>query len=162
MTEKIWTEERVELLKRLWEDGLTGSQVAARLGHGISRCAVAGKVHRFKLEKRNNQASTRQPKQKQSTAIRLLKTATPKLASVPKRVVSEPAADMRIAFLEVSNKTCRWPIGDPGHKDFKFCGASPHAGSSYCEYHRQLGTQKTRSSTGGDFRFAPRMNARLT
>jgi len=35
-----WTEERVELLKKLWADGLSASQIAAELG-GITRNAVA-------------------------------------------------------------------------------------------------------------------------
>jgi GcrA cell cycle regulator len=40
-----WTDERVELLKKLWADGLSASQIAARLG-GVTRNAVIGKVHR--------------------------------------------------------------------------------------------------------------------
>ena len=39
-----WTDERVELLKKLWADGLSASQIAAELG-GITRNAVIGKVH---------------------------------------------------------------------------------------------------------------------
>ena len=41
-----WTDERVELLKKLWADGLSASQIAAELG-GITRNAVIGKVHRL-------------------------------------------------------------------------------------------------------------------
>jgi GcrA cell cycle regulator len=41
-----WTDERVELLKKLWSDGLSASQIAAELG-GITRNAVIGKVHRL-------------------------------------------------------------------------------------------------------------------
>jgi GcrA cell cycle regulator len=44
-----WTEERVELLKKLWMEGLSASQIAAVLGDGITRNAVIGKVHRLKL-----------------------------------------------------------------------------------------------------------------
>src|SRR5215472_5734064 len=43
-----WTDERVELLKKLWSDGLSASQIAAELG-GITRNAVIGKVHRLGL-----------------------------------------------------------------------------------------------------------------
>ena len=43
-----WTDERVELLKKLWADGLSASQIAAELG-GITRNAVIGKVHRLGL-----------------------------------------------------------------------------------------------------------------
>ena len=46
-----WTDERVELLKKLWSDGLSASQIAAELG-GITRNAVIGKVHRLGLSGR--------------------------------------------------------------------------------------------------------------
>ena len=50
MTEAVpsWTDERVELLRRLWDDGLSASQIALQLG-GVSRNAVIGKVHRLGL-----------------------------------------------------------------------------------------------------------------
>ena len=34
-----WTDERVELLKKLWAEGLSASQIAGRLG-GVTRNAV--------------------------------------------------------------------------------------------------------------------------
>src|SRR6266705_4759088 len=43
---QTWTDERVELLKKLWADGLSASQIAGELG-GITRNAVIGKVHRL-------------------------------------------------------------------------------------------------------------------
>ena len=45
---QTWTDERVELLKKLWADGLSASQIAGELG-GITRNAVIGKVHRLGL-----------------------------------------------------------------------------------------------------------------
>jgi GcrA cell cycle regulator len=53
-----WTEERVELLKKLWMEGLSASQIAAVLGDGVTRNAVIGKVHRLKLSGRAKQASS--------------------------------------------------------------------------------------------------------
>ena len=47
----MWTDERVELLKKLWADGLSASRIAAELG-GITRNAVIGKVHRLGLSGR--------------------------------------------------------------------------------------------------------------
>ncbi|WP_366558457.1 GcrA family cell cycle regulator [Phenylobacterium sp.] len=46
MSQLGWSEDRVERLKVLWADGLSGSQVAKQLG-GITRNAVIGKVHRL-------------------------------------------------------------------------------------------------------------------
>ena len=52
-----WTDERVELLKKLWMEGLSASQIAAVLGEGVTRNAVIGKVHRLKLSGRAKPAS---------------------------------------------------------------------------------------------------------
>ena len=49
--EITWTDDRVELLKQLWADGLSASQIAGELG-GITRNAVIGKVHRLGLSGR--------------------------------------------------------------------------------------------------------------
>lgn len=53
-----WTEERVELLKKLWLEGLSASQIAGILGDGVTRNAVIGKVHRLKLTGRAKPASS--------------------------------------------------------------------------------------------------------
>ena len=47
-----WTDERVELLKKMWLEGLSASQIANELAHGITRNAVIGKVHRLGLSGR--------------------------------------------------------------------------------------------------------------
>ena len=46
-----WSEERVELLKSLWSQGRTASQIAEELGD-VTRNAVIGKVHRLGLKSR--------------------------------------------------------------------------------------------------------------
>src|SRR4030081_1282650 len=52
-----WTDERVELLKKLWTDGLSASQIAAQMG-GVTRNAVIGKVHRLQLSGRARPTSS--------------------------------------------------------------------------------------------------------
>jgi GcrA cell cycle regulator len=44
-----WTDERVQLLSRLWLEGKSASQIATALGGGLTRNAVIGKVHRLGL-----------------------------------------------------------------------------------------------------------------
>jgi GcrA cell cycle regulator len=56
-----WTDERVEMLKKLWTDGLSASQIAAELG-GITRNAVIGKVHRLGLSGRAKSPSSAAPR----------------------------------------------------------------------------------------------------
>jgi hypothetical protein len=51
MTAEGWTDERVELLKRHWENGLSCTLIAEAIG-GITKNAVIGKVHRLKLKPR--------------------------------------------------------------------------------------------------------------
>jgi len=46
-----WTDERVELLKKMWAEGQSASQIAKELG-GVTRNAVIGKVHRLGLSNR--------------------------------------------------------------------------------------------------------------
>src|ERR1700736_7019121 len=63
----MWTDERVELLKKLWADGLSASQIAAELG-GITRNAVIGKVHRLGLSGRAKSPSSAAPRPRKSRA----------------------------------------------------------------------------------------------
>ena len=46
-----WTDERVEILKKMWVDGEAASAIAKELG-GVTRNAVIGKVHRLGLSNR--------------------------------------------------------------------------------------------------------------
>ena len=46
-----WTDERIDRLRTMWENGLTASQIAEDLG-GVSRNAVIGKAHRLGLKSR--------------------------------------------------------------------------------------------------------------
>src|ERR1700740_399594 len=62
-----WTDERVELLKKLWSDGLSARQIAAELG-GITRNAVIGKVHRLGLSGRAQSASSAAPRPRKARA----------------------------------------------------------------------------------------------
>src|SRR6266498_436657 len=63
----MWTDERVELLKKLWADGLSASRVAVELG-GITRNAVIGKVHRLGLSGRAKAPSSSMPRQRKPRA----------------------------------------------------------------------------------------------
>lgn len=48
----IWTDERCATLEKLWAEGLSASQAAKRIGGGLTRNAVIGKVHRMGLAPR--------------------------------------------------------------------------------------------------------------
>ena len=46
-----WTDERIEQLRQMWQNGHTASQIAETLG-GVSRNAVIGKANRLGLQSR--------------------------------------------------------------------------------------------------------------
>jgi GcrA cell cycle regulator len=79
-----WTDERVELLKKLWLEGLSASQIAGVLGEGVTRNAVIGKVHRLKLTGRAKPASSApraRPAPRPSNGVRRISTGTPRPTS---------------------------------------------------------------------------------
>ncbi len=41
----------------------------------------------------------------------------------------------RISLMELTEKTCKWPVGDPATDDFWFCGLGVQQGKPYCEAH---------------------------
>ena len=148
-----WTDERVELLKKLWSDGLSASQIAAELG-GITRNAVIGKVHRLGISGRAKSAS--------STAPRPRKARSPMMrigrASIRGNTALAHAYDLeteaepelieniipigqRRTILELTELTCHWPVGDPGSPDFFFCGGQTVSGVPYCAYHSRVAYQ---------------------
>jgi hypothetical protein len=65
MTVAGWTDDRVEQLKKLWDAGLSASQIAAELGN-ITRNAVIGKVHRLGLSGRAKSPSSAAPRQRKA------------------------------------------------------------------------------------------------
>ncbi len=41
----------------------------------------------------------------------------------------------KITLMELTERTCKWPVGDPATDDFWFCGLPSVAGKPYCEAH---------------------------
>ena len=72
-----WTDERVDLLRRLWDEGLSASQIAAQLG-GVTRNAVIGKVHRLGLSGRAA------PSQPTRPAFKAPRPARPAATTMPR------------------------------------------------------------------------------
>ncbi|TIT88095.1 MAG: GcrA cell cycle regulator, partial [Mesorhizobium sp.] len=81
-----WTDERVELLRKLWSEGLSASQIAAQLG-GVSRNAVIGKVHRLKLSGRGR-ATAAPARQKKATQGASMQKSVARAASAARHVTA--------------------------------------------------------------------------
>ncbi|MEP2783435.1 MAG: GcrA family cell cycle regulator [Pseudoruegeria sp.] len=177
-----WTDERVEVLKKMWNEGQSASQIAKELG-GVTRNAVIGKVHRLGLSNRTggggSKAASKEkpaaaakpapkpkptPKPAAPRAEKPATTAAPaatEKAIVPIRKAIIPAGQplppqpsaneispealasvrevekkaKRLGLMDLTERTCKWPIGDPASSDFWFCGLSVQTGKPYCEAH---------------------------
>ncbi|PRY25492.1 GcrA cell cycle regulator [Aliiruegeria haliotis] len=180
-----WTEERVEILKKMWGEGQSASQIAKELG-GVTRNAVIGKVHRLGLSNRTTGAAAAEKpkaeaapeKPKAEAKPKPVKDA-PKPEAKPEPVAAaepEPASEApvvparrqiipagqplppqpsaneispealasvrevekkarKLSLMDLTERTCKWPIGDPATEEFWFCGLPVQAGKPYCEAH---------------------------
>ena len=150
-----WTDERVELLKKLWSDGLSASQIAGELG-GITRNAVIGKVHRLGLSGRAKSSSSSAARPRKARApghmMRVSRSSmrgNTALAHAyehdtdlePELIDNIIPIGQRRTILELTEETCRWPIGDPGSAEFFFCGGSTVTTLPYCSYHSRVAYQ---------------------
>ncbi len=90
-----WSDDRVELLKKMWGEGQSASQIAKELG-GVTRNAVIGKVHRLGLSNRNGGAAAAATAQTAGAAEADAKPtakAPPRPAAKPAKVAeAQPAA----------------------------------------------------------------------
>ncbi len=175
-----WTDERVELLKKMWSEGQSASQIAKELG-GVTRNAVIGKVHRLGLSNRAGSGAAAAPAKPETKAKAKPETkekAQPKPKAAPAAEAEEkpspapqavsparkaiipagqplppqPSANeispealarvseiekkaKRISLMELTERTCKWPVGDPATEDFWFCGLPTQQGKPYCEAH---------------------------
>jgi GcrA cell cycle regulator len=155
MTVLTWSDDRVEQLKKLWEAGLSASQIAAELGN-VTRNAVIGKVHRLGLSGRAKTPSSAAPRQrKPRPAQHMMRVARPvsrgntalahafevELEPDPVAYDNVVPLSQRLSLLELNEATCHWPVGDPASPDFFFCGGKALAGLPYCLQHSRIAYQ---------------------
>jgi GcrA cell cycle regulator len=175
-----WTDERVELLRKLWGEGLSASRIAAQIG-GVTRNAVIGKVHRMKLSNQGRAAaSSASGKKKAATVAPVAQPVSVQQATqATARAVVAAAAMMRpvtatigatalqaefdaepvmrhaprptdnvvipisrrLRLVQLNERTCKWPNGDPLSEDFNFCGNECAEAGPYCRYHARIAFQ---------------------
>lgn len=145
-----WTDERVELLKKLWQDGLSASQIAKQLG-GVTRNAVIGKVHRLGLSGRAAPSKPARPVFKAPRPARQAAApAAPRRIAPPPLAAAAPPPQPPVRYMEeapgaatvltLGAHMCKWPIGDPSSDDFTFCGRRASEGP-YCVEHARIAYQ---------------------
>jgi len=131
-----WTIEREKKLRELWKKGHTASQIAELIGD-TTRNAVIGKAHRLNLEARaasnklSSKINTENNNIPEVKTQKLGRKARFKALLLDKNFEQENPKKLE----ELTDKTCRWPIGHPFEKDFYFCGRTPMEKFVYCKLH---------------------------
>lgn len=135
-----WTDEAVQTLRERFSAGDSYQQIARKLG--CTRNAVLGKSHRIGLSRGDASDS----RAKSAAAVR---AAHASLATVvrnhaarkPDKPLPAPKGGLiaTATIHDLNMHTCRWPIGDPIHPGFGFCGRHTEAGP-YCATHRKIAT----------------------
>lgn len=129
-----WTDERITVLRALWGDGLSASQIAERLGD-VTRNAVIGKAHRLGLSGRPSPVKVERTSDAPVIAPRVAATVQAPPPPPPSAPVIELEPPMRATLLTITDRMCKWPHGHPGEADFYFCGRKTNPGHSYCGEH---------------------------
>lgn len=157
-----WTDERIDLLQKLWLEGCSASRIASELGSGITRNAVIGKVYRLGLSGRaktsaehmteafSNPSVSQKMSRRPTSARTSSKAIIGNIALALEPLIFEPPQPQPVGeivvpicepvtILELRESTCRWPIGDPAQADFRFCGVKKVAGQGpYCATHARI------------------------
>lgn len=136
-----WTDERVELLRKFWAEGLSGSQIAKQLGH-ITRNAVIAKAWRLGLQGRDKASKPSRVTRVPHNPPWIPRAPKPRLLPPqdvdPSRVIIDRFEEAGSAtILTIGPQQCRWPIGDPLAVDFTLCG-KPSGERVYCPPHHKL------------------------
>lgn len=152
----IWDGDMEAELKRLWADGLSASECAARLGGGVTRHAVLAKADRMRRrgdqdaparrDSPDGKARSARERSRVSTAMHTAKRkATPNWTVMRSKPVDvEPyiergddgvSGGKQVILADLEDHHCRWPLGDPRTAAFRFCGRSKLLGLPYCLVH---------------------------
>lgn len=172
-----WTDDRVELVTRLWKDGCSASQIAKQVG-GTTRNAVLGILHRRGLSNRPGasapaRTAVAKPPRSERAAAAPRAARSPRPAPGPlapqQRVFGQtiappsipelpPADTVVVDFVPeapglattetLGRHMCKWPIGDPSLDSFTYCGR--RAAGSYCDDHRQVAHSPAKKTSDAD------------
>jgi GcrA cell cycle regulator len=145
----VWTAERVELLKSLFERGRTCREIANEIG--VSRNAVIGKLSRLKLSRPNGRRVRRVER---DTGPRIDSRLGPPRGARALQILLAVRAEARqeaeiipddqcCTLLELSNERCRWPVGNTQGAASRFCGNIVVDGLPYCAGHARVAYRGT-------------------
>ena len=131
-----WDTEKITKLKELWGSGKTASQIAEIIGD-MSRNAVIGKAHRLNLSAKIRPRTTKSNQNYENNLDKKnIKTAQGGRGRFKSLIIEKDFEPENPKQLEdLSEDSCKWPIGHPDEKIFYFCGRSSLKDFSYCKLH---------------------------
>ncbi len=142
-----WTADRIEKLTTRWAEGASGAVIATEMG-GLTRSAVIGMAHRLGLPRRKTQQASKpkpRPRRSNRDVVGLLsnRAADRGKVKLPESKVPVESTANHCTLFELTNESCRWPLGGPLEPAKFFCGAPStrtycgfHSRFAYREYHR--------------------------
>jgi hypothetical protein len=139
---RIWSDEQIEELKRLWGLGYSAERVARCLAAGFTRNAVIGKVHRLNLDTRPKPAPReRTPRKRANKLTRMMFDGRSVPAWTDGNNVplfdlfpdNNPHPTKNTPFMSITIGQCREVVGKGDDGLAMFCGAQAH--DSWCGYH---------------------------
>ncbi len=132
-----WNQQKVDDLKKLWNEGVATSRIGEQLG--FTKNAVIGKAFRLGLERRqNSRKKTAQSQSVSSVTMYRETSVTGNSQITPKREVTRRREKFSFKKSIVgtgSFKSCQWPIGDPLEEGFHYCGGQNIPTKPYCIEH---------------------------
>jgi GcrA cell cycle regulator len=148
-----WTAKAIELLRALWAEGHSTAEIGRRMG--ITKNAIVGKAHRLDLPARpspirkQNAGGTQPPAPRRKPSVREASTPArrPAVQAPPPAIPTPAPAPVAAAvrpFPRASLRSCCWPIGEPGTREFRFCAAEADPGRPYCAEHPAIADVRAR------------------
>ncbi len=128
-----WSAERIDTMTLLWKDGLTATDIAAKLG-GVTRCAVLGKLDRLGIVRSLPKGKRAEVARKEQRLVRTAAAPGPTAPKLPAPTRID-LQSKRLTFDELNASTCRWPEGE---SDYRYCGHQVEPGEPYCPEHGAL------------------------
>ena len=131
-----WNQQKVEDLKKLWNDGVATSRIGEQLG--FTKNAVIGKAFRLGLERRqNSRKKISQPASFSSTTLYRETSSSSSSISVKKEPIRRREKfSFKKGIVGTGNfRSCQWPIGDPLEEGFHYCGGQNIPTKPYCIEH---------------------------
>lgn len=160
-----WDEEQKQLLRQLWAEGHSASQIAVKMTgrDGLTRCAILGKVHRMGLQERTHRNDLHYGPRDYSTRKKRQRRAPVPLAPVGAVAPLVPSPEglprpypIGLSFFQLKPHACRWPLDDGS-----YCGTTTcqRGHGSYCEQHAAIAYNATAPSERVPFNFNRRKGA---